>query len=412
MFERFGRRITTFLAALLLGGCTAKEPEIELDNLPSQARSLVDEANTENMKPIDQKAVNSPIDMCNDQLDIKDVYVVSNVNDDLVCTTDAKHPTIDDKVELFLVIKVEDKENSKTFYFTEAEELILNGNQIPKDNIKRWNQEKYGSPSIKWFKVESTDAELSNSRNDYRSWDHWEEINYAETLFSSGAWKVKADVNPIYSEPHGGKGTMRFKASVGCNSKNLSTPGKESKGKTGIKDNVHRISVRGNTGNETIDWAYAFMNLPYIWASNSPTKKPEDHQSEKFIGADCADYVVAAMRKAGIKINYGGTGAFSPKNRKTEYIVKDPAPALDGSYYSNGKRVRIGEGGVRLGDLILYDKHIGILVKDKGYEGYLDQEDMVLHTLFEPPREARIPDAYNSMFSVVRLRQDKLKKQN
>ncbi len=164
--------------------------------------------------------------------------------------------------------------------------------------------------------------------------------------------------------------------------------------------------MRGTTGVDIVDWAYSFMNLPYIWGSETPTGRQEDHQSERYIGADCADYVVAAARRAGHPLKYGGSHNFSPNDSRkyTKYISRLPELHLDGYYYENDKKVKIGEGGVRPGDIVLFTRrHVGILARDFPPRGYLTSQDTILHAFFKEPAEEPISTAYHSDFSIVRL---------
>jgi hypothetical protein len=45
------------------------------------------------------------------------------------------------------------------------------------------------------------------------------------------------------------------------------------------------------------------------------------------------------------------------------------------------------------GDLILFPRHVGALTADKGTKGVLDDADLILHTLFDSPKEQAIADS-------------------
>ena len=333
------------------------------------------------------------------EINLSNAYIVSNKNNETIATTLPKYPTVDDTVNLNLVLEA--NQNGKKQYFSELSDIIVDGKKIQTDKISKWDSAKYGKLSINWFKVEPTQKNISNTDPVW----HWEKVNYVETLFQKNAWTIKADVNPTYLTPQNNKGTMRFKAQVKYGNKSISTPGAESYGKIGIKDNVHRISVKGNTGNPIIDWAYSFMNQPYIWGSATPTGKSKDHQSEKYIGADCADLVVAAARKAGHNIEYGGSHNISPlnKRRDTEFISREPGLYTDGAYRKGKELVVIGPGNVKVGDIVLYNRHVGILSKDLPPKGILSENDLIIHTLFKEPIEEPISQAYSPPFSIVRF---------
>jgi hypothetical protein len=44
------------------------------------------------------------------------------------------------------------------------------------------------------------------------------------------------------------------------------------------------------------------------------------------------------------------------------------------------------------GDLVLFTRHVGALAEDKGTIGVLDDEDIIIHTLFDSPKEQAIKD--------------------
>jgi len=333
-----------------------------------------------------------------ERIELSNAYIVSKTEQESIATSAPKYPTIDDTVSLYLVLQ--GKKDGETRYFSEIGDMVIDGRDIQQDKISRWDESRYGSLSINWFKVEPTQHYLSNTDPEW----HWEKIDYAETNFNNdNKWSVFADVNPTHLKPQNGMGTMRYKVVVNYGNGKLSTPGAESYGKTGINDNVHRISVRGNTGIPIVDWAYSFMNQPYIWGSATPTGKDKDHQSDRYIGADCADLVVAAARKAGHNISYGGSHNISPNDlrRDTEFISEKPELNNDGIYRENGKKVEIDEDNVRIGDVVLYNRHVGILTQDLPPIGFLSSNDMIIHTLFKEPMEEPISQAYSPPFSIV-----------
>jgi hypothetical protein len=46
----------------------------------------------------------------------------------------------------------------------------------------------------------------------------------------------------------------------------------------------------------------------------------------------------------------------------------------------------------RPGDLLLFPRHVGALAADRGTIGVLDDQDLMMHTLFDTPREQAIAD--------------------
>ena len=173
-------------------------------------------------------------------------------------------------------------------------------------------------------------------------------------------------------------GTMRYKLVVDIEgTKITSTDERDLVSSSFTKKNrVHRISVKADTGNQILDWGFAFGNLPYYYGSPS--------YRWQWYGADCAK-LVSAIYKNSVKPNM--------KYMSTYKLVKLPARAIlngkdkDGVFTDDGVRVRYGKH-VRVGDVIVMspvpNHHTGIIGKDMNANGYLDESDMILHTSWAP----------------------------
>jgi len=347
---------------------------------------------------------------------IDNVFVASSVNGGHA-TTDNKLVEYDDNVELHAVVKAD--LGGRNVYFTDAESLVIDGNPVPDEQIVSLDY-KSDEVDIKWFKVES-DSKGKSYSNTIPKW-HWDKLDYAATAIDdfNDEWSVSADVSPTILDPVelDGKavGTMRYQVVFEHNGENHSSPGEESRYKGGVSRAVHRISRKGNTGNDVVDAGFAMCNNPYIWGSASWTGSKFHNQAEEFVGADCADYAVAAHRLAGNWDLWYGCTKTLPEEAdvvaEPKYILMPEGVFLD----KDGKPVPIGEGGVRIDDIILWYRHTGILVNDQSNpdgensgdaNGVLDEHDTVLHTLFAEPRPEPIGEAYGGVFRVMRLKEEK-----
>jgi hypothetical protein len=47
----------------------------------------------------------------------------------------------------------------------------------------------------------------------------------------------------------------------------------------------------------------------------------------------------------------------------------------------------------KIGDLVLFPRHVGVLTADSGVEGVLDHADVMMHSYFASPREQAIGDS-------------------
>ncbi|OPX17746.1 hypothetical protein BXT86_04870 [candidate division WOR-3 bacterium 4484_100] len=347
---------------------------------------------------------------------IERVYIVSRVFpvncqvDSGVPSSQPKYPVLDSE-EAFLGLVVEFEKDNKKFFISPWKKVIIGGKEIVTEA-----PEDFGLEQIKilWYKVEPVRGNKKTGFRYYSNEDwvekdgilkkiwHWDKLNYKEFVWdSSNTWIIKADVIPVELDSHP-FGTMRYKVEVKFNNQMISSPGAESVKKDGDID-AHRISVRGNTGNKIIDWAYSFFNLPFIWGSASRTGRPCEHQTEKYIGADCADFVVGIFRKAGYDMPYTGSQSLL---HYANIIASPDSIDNKGFYIKNGARIKFdgnNNEAVIPGNIVLWSRHAAILAFDNGNK-FLDQDDIVIHTLFHEPTFEKISNAYSGNFTIARFK--------
>jgi hypothetical protein len=236
---------------------------------------------------------------------------------------------------------------------------------------------------LRWYKVEPKGDSYNNTAGGF----HWDAIEYQEHPI--GPWgkdcQIPADAHPVgYPDTHDGLGTMGFKVAAKIGDKVFSSPGKESIFRGGLSDEVIRVAFRRD--DTFVGYLTELFNTPYIWGSAG--YPPKNHQAERLIGSDCADFVVYGARRAGKNIPYRGSWHL-PESAET--IVKADRTDSQGRYLQNdGKPVKIGEAGVHIGDLLLFSGHVGALLEDRRPKGVLDTNDVMIHTFWAPPTEEPI----------------------
>ena len=336
---------------------------------------------TEQISPIEPKEVelNKP-----DPIEINKIYLTSCV-DNQTSSTKSKNIKLENKVNLNLVI--ESEENGKKVYFSNSKNIEINGKKIDSLDIRKGNLEDI---SINWFKVEAEGNNYSNVGGSQFSWDN---LTYKETPINKGnKWSLQVDARPTdkSKDVNKGLGTMRYKVEIIYNDKKISSPGKSSTNYKGITEDVHRISVRKD--DSFIGWVTSYFNLPYIYGSSGETNSK--HQTEKYIGSDCADLLVGAYRKTGKDISY--TCAAGLTKFANVKIAEERLSTNGENYYYNNKLVKFGSD-VQVGDLILFGRsHVGVIVEDKsnpygkykgGPDGLFNDYDLIIHTLFDTPKK-------------------------
>jgi hypothetical protein len=286
-----------------------------------------------------------------------------------------------ERVTLYAAIVVEHA--GKRAVYSDAPGLALAGKTVAAQPLARAPQ-----LALHWNRIEPAVATMSNG--DTPKEFHFEPIDYRATAIDGAAGRasIAADVRPTLTPDHGngkGIGTMRYQLVARQGDRVVASAGPEArrgKGSGGLTDAVLRVSIRRD--DTFLGYMTELYNQPYIWASEGLTA--DTHQSERLEGADCADLMVYGQRRLGNKVAYSWTGALP---QVTTLIAA-------------GAR---GEGGIfrdargrplpfpRIGDLMLFPRHVGALAADRGTPGVLDDQDLMMHTLFDSPKEQAIGES-------------------
>ena len=271
---------------------------------------------------------------------------------------------------------------------------------------RQWDP-AWGEISLSWFRVEPARPMYRNGPEN-PGW--WARLDYQETPLDTG-WVVPCDVRPTILKGARGHnlGTMRFRLQAVFRGETLRTPGAEAVEKRGISDRVFRLSLARDSS--LVGLAYAWFGLPYIYGSASLRDQdpPEAHQAERFIGADCADLMVAVLRRwSGLDLPYRNSAAFHEGGAFEPYLVTlHRGVVLDtvqGVYRDRrGRVVRVGEGGVLPGDFLVYRRHVGMFSRDRPPLGVLDPSDLHIHTCNDEITEDPIGEGFDPPFTIRRL---------
>jgi hypothetical protein len=305
------------------------------------------------------------------------VHLVSRVGDAEVADDRAKRALARDPVRLHAVLVVRD--GSRTVYHSDAGAVELGGRRRPTRPLAQ-------APAVRlsWFKVEPRVETMSNTESGrFR----FEAIAYAETEVAAwrGRSSVVADVRPTLTPDRGdGVGTMRFKLQAETADGTTATPGADERrgaGSGGLRDSVHRVSLRRD--DTYLGFLTELFGQPYIWASAG--RSSATHQSERLEGSDCADFVIYGRRRMGEDRDYTWTGALPQVTR-----LLSRGKAGPGGVYvdERGAPLRF----TRVGDILLFPRHVGVLSADRGERGVLDRADLMMHTFFASPREEAVGD--------------------
>lgn len=286
---------------------------------------------------------------------------------------------IDQPVTLYAVLEVETRGGTRAVY-SDAPALRLRGARVsarPLAQAPRFE--------LRWNRIEPAAASYSNG--DGPSF-HFEPIEYRATSIDRGANQpaIVADVRPTLTPDHGdGVGTMRFQVVAIQGGREIASAGSEARrgrGSGGLTDAVMRVSIR--TDDSYLGYLTEMFGQPYVWASAGLSAR--QHQSERLEGSDCADFVVYGARRMGADIPYTWTGSLPAVTR----LLGAGTRGADGIYRDrDGAPVRFTQPG----DLVLFPRHVGALTEDRGHPGVLDDQDVMVHTLFDTPKHQAIADS-------------------
>ncbi|MEO8845728.1 MAG: hypothetical protein ABI591_09625 [Kofleriaceae bacterium] len=238
--------------------------------------------------------------------------------------------------------------------------------------------------SIAWNRIEPAAASYSNTEG---GTFHFEAIAYRATAIDDAhETALTADVRPTLTTDHGhGVGTMRFQAVVTQGDLAITSPGPEARrgrGSGGLTDAVLRVTIRRD--DTYLGYLTEMYGQPYIWASAGLSDAT--HEAERLEGSDCADFIVYGARRGGKKLAYTWTGGLP----QITTLVASGTRGDDG-IYRDAKGTPLAFP--KVGDLILFPRHVGAIVEDKGTIGVLDDHDIMMHTLFDSPKEQPIADS-------------------
>jgi hypothetical protein len=285
----------------------------------------------------------------------------------------------DQKVTLYAVVTAE--LSGKRTVYSDAPALRLGGKTVTAEPLAKAPQIE-----LRWNRIEPAVADMSNGATpaDF----HFHAIDYRATAIDDVAGKpsMLADVRPTLTPDHGkGVGTMRFQIVAMQGERVIASPGPEARrgrGSGGLTDAVTRVSLRRD--DTYLGYLTEMYNQPYIWASGGVSDK--QHQSEHLEGSDCADFLVYGKRRMGATYAYTWTGGL-PKITK---LLGAGTRDADGIYRdANGKPLPFTQAG----DLVLFPRHVGALAVDRGELGVLDDQDLMMHTLFDSPKEQAIAES-------------------
>lgn len=288
-------------------------------------------------------------------------------------------------------------------YFSLAPGFKLRGRTVPARRVRSPRALGLG---FQWWRVEPRQHHVTtpppNQGNAAYSnavlfgphhgrWLGFDRLEYVQRRIpgARGAVLVVDRVRPSHPKVnvHGGLGTMRYRVDIRWRGRDAASAGAEAVTRYGISPHVLRVSFRA--ADDFIGYLTSYFNVPNVFGSAGPGRL---HQTEQYQGADCADVLVGAARRAGARLPYtSASGLQRYARRVTRKMLLDRRGLtwVDGPKKGQAAHLRFGRD-VRRGDLMLIDyvgftgsprswDHVGALARDRGLRGWLDPKDTILH---------------------------------
>jgi hypothetical protein len=344
-------------------------------------------------------------------LELKQLVIVGKKQSDTSWSDRPVEARLDDKAKL-TVIGIA-KQGKKTVFLADKEvsPLIYRKKEIKETELQEWSS--LGEIEVRWSLVEpklrsETEKPLKKGKtlNYYTNvvaegkktgkWLGYDEIVYFETEvapWSKTQLTQSAEVIPSREENNiwGGLGTMHYKAEVRfADGTTMATPGAEASDTFGLLPSVFRVSLRKDDTH--LGYVTAYFHVPYVFGSAGGGK---NNQTDRYVGADCADALVGALRSQGVKIKYSfvaGLPKYATQIEKTHYIDENGANTGDpitkaqvGDIIRINYTERLNDTSPRTWD------HVGLWYEDKsdpdgpekgGPDGKFDGFDVMIHMTY------------------------------
>lgn len=235
-------------------------------------------------------------------------------------------------------------------------------------------------------------ANVSTERADFGRWLGYDRIAYFETEvrpWQGGDPRIVAAI--VSGEPGAiqqlGLGTTRYKVEVRtADGAVAASPGAEAVDGYGITGAVHRVTIR--RGDDFLGHLAGYLLVPEVFGSAGGGR---NHQTDRMTGADCADVMVGAMRRAGQPLPYtnvAGLPRYARTIASATVLDDHGTPDRPITGVAPGDLIRIDYGGALTGHTPRGWDHVAALWEDRSdpagphrgaADGQLDGFDLVIH---------------------------------
>ncbi len=258
--------------------------------------------------------------------------------------------------------------------------------------------------TIRWYQIIPDISKNYKNANhpwekDPYKWIGFAKIEYIETELEKlrDKWTVRPYfANDFFDSPFYSNdvGSFWIQAKIFKNGKMLSSPGIESSDYRGLSPKVFRISIRSQKG--YLGYLTSFFNVPGLFGSIP-------YQGYNYIGADCADILMAAharWKRKPLRKDHNVAMLVNKLDKIDEFEIMDGTP---------NKKI-LWNKKIKAGDFIAVRyhgsrqfQHIGALYKDGNENGRLDKEDIIIHAGPTPLQYSTLEEgAFDGLVAILR----------
>ncbi len=308
----------------------------------------------------------------------------------------------DQKAELAAVVLAHEGKRRVVLVPTGVDTLVLGRRKVPARELAPLTDAKITWSTVEPHGFRSAPAangatsefysNVSTEPSTFGRWLGYDHVDYFEHALDRTDAIIPAVIAPsdTTAVQAAGLGTLRYKVDIEVpdsrGTTHLASPGADATDSFGILPSVHRVSIRAS--DDFLGWLGAYLLVPEVFGSAGPGA---NHQTERFIGADCADVMIGAMRRAGHKLAYtnvAGLPSYAKRVVAATELDATGTPTVEITGVKPGDLIRIDYGGALRHHTPRAFDHVAALWQDRSdpngphkgaADGKLDGFDLVIH---------------------------------
>jgi|GEM_PF-713707 len=313
-----------------------------------------------------------PVIICLAQIDFRQLHIVSTLKNAEYACNGCCIAEGNEDITFTLALSARVENLFSEIYLTPAAGLIMAGDTIPAERLRKWDYFAKYKPLIRWYRIFPVKLDTVY-QNDPEKIAQWARILYEEIPIPEWNDKWSANLSTLNGYERFFPGTIWLKAEIAYQGRFAATPGIESRFRIasgdygGLSNTVFHVSKKGLSGNRFLDYMLMFRNLPYIRNPNSWNGHWSEHQAKNWIGGDVLAFTYFAVALAGRPLQkYYGKLPMPPANgfELTDYYGRQAHRENEFYLMNNEKPVYLNQDYFSPGDFIVNRYQVAVLARD------------------------------------------------